>query len=409
VVVTAFVAPYLLDTTTRFVDGAVRVPGAEVALVTCEPAHRLSPSLRSGLAAHWRIDDPLDPAQIGAAVEGLGRQLGPVQRLMAVLEQLQEPLAQVREELGIPGMDVATAHNFRDKAQMKSVLRAAGVPCARYRLATTPVDAAAFAAETGFPLVVKPPAGSGARSTFRLDDAGDLTVWLDSAPPAPDRPALIEEFLTGDEGSFDSVMIDGRIVWHSVSNYLPTPLEVLRNPWIQWVVVLPADIGGTEYAGLGEIAPAALRALGLRTGLTHLEWFRRPDGTFAVSEVAVRPPGGQLTAMLGYSHDFDLYTGWAELMIHGSFEPPRRRWATGTLYLRGQGSGQVRAVHGADTLPADLTSLVVESHLPTPGQQSTGSYEGDGYVIVRHTDTAVVMDAIRRLIASIRVELGPAQ
>jgi hypothetical protein len=409
VVVAAFVAPYLLDATTRFVDGAVRVPGAEVALVTCEPVERLPPSLRRGLAAHWRIDDPLDPGQIAGAVEGLGRQIGPVRRLLAVLEELQVPLAQVRGHLGIPGMDVQTAHNFRDKAQMKSVLRAAGIPCARYRLAASPGEAAAFAQEAGFPLVVKPPAGSGSRSTFRLDDAGDLTVWLDSAPPAPDRPALLEEFLTGDEGSFDSVMIDGQLVWHSVSNYLPTPLEVLRNPWIQWMVLLPADIGGPEYAGLGAVVPDALRALGLRTGLTHLEWFRRPDGTVAVSEVAARPPGAQLTAMLGYTHDFDLYRAWPELMIHDRFEPPERRWATGTAYLRGQGTGQVRAVHGADALPAGLTPLVVESRLPLPGQQATGSYDGDGYVIVRHPDTAVVLDALRRIVTTIRVELGRPQ
>ena len=103
-------------------------------------------------------------------MQGLGEQLGPVQRLLAVLEQLQVPLAQVREHLGIPGMDVVTAGNFRDKAQMKTVLRAAGVPCARHRLARSATDAADFARLAGFPLVVKPPAGAGAKSTFRLDD-----------------------------------------------------------------------------------------------------------------------------------------------------------------------------------------------------------------------------------------------
>ena len=244
-----------------------------------------------------------------------------------------------------------TARNFRDKAQMKSVLRAAGVPCARHRLADSATAAAGFAKEVGFPLVVKPPAGAGAKSTFRLDDADDLRVWLDAAPPTPDRLALLEEFLTGDEGSYDSVMMDGQIVWDSVSSYLPTPLEVLRNPWIQWMVLLPRDIDGPEYDGIRAIAPTALRALGLRTGLTHLEWFRRPDGTVAVSEVAVRPPGAQITSMLCYAHDFDLYRAWAQLMVHGSFAPPERGWSVGTVFLRGQGTGHVRAVHGLDELP----------------------------------------------------------
>src|SRR5215469_8545023 len=405
-VVAAFVAPYLLDATTRFIDAAASVPDVGLAVITCEPEDRLPGELRRRLAGHWRIDDPLDAGQIAAAVQGLGGHLGPVQRLLAVLEQLQVPLAQVREHLGIPGMDAVTAHNFRDKAQMKSVLRAAGVPCARYRLAESAAAAASFADEVGYPLVVKPPAGAGAKSTFRLDDSGDLKVWLDAAPPEPGRPALIEEFLTGEEGSYDSVMVDGQIVWDSVSAYQPTPLEVLRNPWIQWRVLLPRDIAGREYDDIRAVAPAALRALGLRSGFTHMEWFRRPDGSVAVSEVAARPPGSQITSMLCYVHDFDYYRAWAQLMVDDSFTAPERRWSAGTVFLRGQGIGRVRAVHGLDGLPSEVGALVVESRLPEPGQPSSGGYEGDGYVIVRHPDTAVVTDAMWRLITGVRVELG---
>ncbi len=405
-VVAGFVAPYLLGTTTRFVEAAARLPDVQLALITSEPQDRLPPGLRRSLAGHWRIDDALDAGQIAGAVQALGERLGPVQRLLAILEQLQVPLAQVREHLGIAGMDVLTAQNFREKAQMKTVLRAAGVPCARHRLAVSATDAESFAGEAGFPLVVKPPAGASAKSTFRLDDRDDLAAWLSAAPPTPDRPALLEEFLTGQEGSYDSVMVDGQVIWDSISDYLPTPLEVLRHPWMQWVVRLPRDIGGPEYAGIRQIAPAALQALGLRTGLTHMEWFRRPGGTVAVSEVAARPPGAQITSMLCYAHDFDLYTAWARLMVDGTFDPPERRWAAGTVYLRGQGAGLVRATHGLDALPPEVTSLIVDSRLPQPGQPSSGSYEGDGYITVRHPDTAVVTGALEKLVTTVRVELG---
>jgi hypothetical protein len=401
-----FVAPYLLDTTTRFVEAAASLPDTKLALVTCEPEDRLPAQLRQSLAGHWRVDDPLDAGQIAWAVEGLGEHVGPVQRLLAVLEQLQVPVAMVREHLGIPGMDAATARNFRDKDQMKTVLHAAGVPCARHRLATDAAEAADFARTAGFPLVVKPPAGAGAKSTFRLDDPGDLAAWLEVAPPAPDRPALIEEFLTGEEGSYDSVMIDGEIVWDSISNYLPTPLEVLRNPWMQWVVLLPRDISGPEYAGIRQVAPAALRSLGLRTGLTHMEWFRRPDGSVAVSEVGARPPGAQITSMLCYAHDFDLYRAWAALMVDGTFSPPLRQWSAGTVYLRGQGAGRVTGVRGLDLLPARVTDLVVDSRLPSPGQPSSGSYEGDGYLTVRDRDTGAVTAALKTILTTVRVELG---
>jgi len=404
-VTAAFVAPYLLDTTRRFVEAAASLPGAKLALVTCEPEDRLPPGLRASLAGHWRVDDPLDAGQIAWAIEGLGQHVGPVQRLLAVLEQLQVPVAMVREHLGIPGMDAATARNFRDKDQMKTVLHAAGVPCARHRLATGADEAIGFADVVGFPLVVKPPAGAGAKSTFRLDGPGDLAAWLEVAPPAPDRPALVEEFLTGEEGSYDSVMVDGEIVWDSISAYLPTPLEVLRNPWMQWVVLLPRDITGPEHAPIRMVAPAALRALGLHTGLTHMEWFRRPDGSVAVSEVGARPPGAQITSMLCYAHDFDLYRAWAELMVDGTFSPPLRQWSAGTVYLRGQGAGRVTATRGLDLLPAAVTDLVVDSRLPSPGQPSSGSYEGDGYITVRDRDTGVVTASLKMILTTVRVEL----
>jgi len=181
---------------------------------------------------------------------------------------------------------------------------------------------------------------------------------------------------------------------------------VLRNPWIQWTVLLPRDISGERYEGIHHWGPAALQALGVRDALTHMEWFRRPDGSVAVSEVAARPPGAQLTSMHGYAHDFDLYRAWAELVILGRFPVPERRYAAGTAYLRGMGGGQVRAVHGVDEIQQAIGHLVVEARLPRPGQPAASDYLGEGYVIVRDPDTGVVADALHRIVSGVRVELA---
>lgn len=408
-VVAAFVAPFLLEATARFVDSAATLPGVRLGVITSTPANQLPAGLRAHLAGHWRVDDPLDPHQIAEAVAGLSGQLGRVERLIGALEQLQVPLAQAREMIGIDGMDAETARNVRDKARMKSVLQAAGVPCARHQLVHSPAEALTFAEAVGFPLVAKPPAGAGAQATYRLDEPGALHEWLDAVPPRPEAPGLLEEFLVGQEHSFDSVTMNGHTVWASIADYLPPPLEVLRNPWMQWVVMLPRDISGPEYDGIREAGPAALRALGVRDALTHMEWFRRPDGSVAVSEVAARPPGAQLTSMHGYAHDMDMYRAWAELVVLGRFEPRERRYATGTVYLRGMGKGRVRAVHGVEKLQQELGHLVVESRLPQPGQPASSSYEGEGYVIVRDPDTAVVREALHRIVTGLRVELVEAQ
>jgi biotin carboxylase len=319
------------------------------------------------------------------------------------------PLAQVREGLGIDGMDVQTARNVRDKARMKTVLRAAGIPCARHQLARSPAEAVRFAEEVGFPLVAKPPAGAGAQATYRLDNGDALRAWVEAVPPSPDSPAMLEEFLTGDEHTLDSATVAGHTLWSSVADYLPPPLEVLRNPWMQWTVVLPRSLDEPRYAPIFDVGPAALRALGVQEAITHMEWFRRPDGSVAVSEVAARPPGAQLSSMIGYAHGVDFYALWAELVVLGRFRPPTRSYAAGTAYLRGQGRGRVRAVHGVDDLQRELGHLVVEAKLPQPGQAASSSYEGEGYVIVRDPDTEVVREALRRIVSSVKVELVEAQ
>ena len=400
-----FVAPYFIETTMRFVAAVARLPGVRFGLIAHEPEEKLPPELRPHVAAYLRVGDSLDPRELAKAVQALAGRLGPVERLIGTLEELQVPLAEVRAHFGIPGLGVEPARNFRDKSRMKDVLRAAGVPCARHRLCGDPAECRAFAAEVGYPLVVKPPAGAGARNTFRVEDAGQLEEWLAVSPPRPEQAALLEEFITGQELSFDSITIGGRTIWSSISRYDPTPLEVLRNPWIQWCVVLPRDVSGPEYHAIHEMGPRALAALGMESGMTHMEWFRRRDGSIAISEVAARPPGAQFTTLISYAHDLDLYRAWARVMVYDEFDPAPRRYAVGAAYLRGQGNGRVRAVHGLEEA-REVAPLVVESRLPRPGQPHGDGYEGDGYVIVRHPDTAVVERALSQIVSSIRVELA---
>ncbi len=203
--------------------------------------------------------------------------------------------------------------------------------------------------------------------------------------------------------------IEGNTFWASIADYQPPPLEVLRTPWVQWTVVLPRAIDGAEYDPIKQIGPAALRALGVQTAFTHMEWFERPDGSVAVSEVGARPPGAQLASMIGFSYDVDFYSMWAELVLLGTFNPPSRVYATGTAYLRGQGRGRVRTVHGVDEMQRELGHLVVDARLPQPGQPASTSYEGEGFVTVRHEDTAVVRAALDRIISGLRVELVEAE
>ena len=389
-----FAAPILSENANRIIAAAARLDGVRLGVITHDPAAKL----RAEVAQHWRVDDVLDVDQLAWAVENIAARIGRIDVIFAAYEQLQVPIAIVRERFGIDGMDAESARNFRDKARMKDLFVANGLPCARHARVTTSEEAERF----GYPMVYKPVEGAGARSTFRIDDADQLRDALRIAPP----PVLLEEYIVGEEHSFEGVCVDGKLVWHSLTHYSPTPLEVLQNDWIQWCILLPREIDDPRYDDIREAAGRALPLLGMRTGLCHLEWFRRPDGTIAISEVAARPPGAQIVDLMSYAHETDFDEAWVRLMIFGTFAPPERKWATGIAFLRGQGEGRVAAVHRVEEAAREIGSLVVQAKLPAIGQAPASGYEGEGFIIVRHAETHVVEAALQKIISLIRVELA---
>lgn len=402
-----FVAPYALESTLKFVRAAANLPGVKFGLVSQQDPSAFPQDLIERTDVFEKVSDALDVEHLTAGVRRAGAKFGgEVHCLIGILEPLQEVLARVREVLSIRGMAFDTAKNFRDKARMKTLLRREDLPCARHQLATTASEALAFAEEC-LPLVAKPPDGAGAKATFRVDSAEQLASYLRVAPPSAEKPLLLEEFLTGTEHSFDAVTLHGLPVFHSISCYAPTPLEVMESPWIQWTVMLPRDIEGEEYADIRAAGVRSLQVLGMFTGLSHMEWFRRPDGSIALSEVAARPPGAQFTSLLSYAHDHDFYSAWAELNVFERFEAPTRKYAAGAAYLRGQGSGdRVAAVHGLEKAAAELGDLVVEAKVPEVGQPKASSYEGEGYLILRHPETAAVEEGLKRAVSTLRIELS---
>jgi len=409
-----FVAPVLSENAQRMVTAVASLPDVRLGVISGDPQENAPAELRAGIAAHWRVDDVLDSGQLLWAAENLSRQLGPIHRMFGAYEQLQVPLAEARQRLGIEGLTVEAAMNFRDKSRMKDVLRAAGLPTARHQLVERIEQARAFTERVGFPVVVKPPAGAGSLDTFKAEHADALHDALRRTPPAPGRAVLLEEFVTGDEHSLETISVDGRPVFHSLTHYIPSPLEVMRNPWIQWCVVLPREADEPQYDDARRAGDAALRALGMRTGLSHMEWFRRKDGSVAISEIAARPPGAQITTLISRAHDMDFVREWARVMVYSQFEAPPRKYAVGCAYLRGQGraggaggSGRrVTAIRGLDEAAQAVGALVTDVKLPSLGQGPGANYEGEGYVIVRHPETRVVVQAVQRLVSLIRVDMG---
>lgn len=399
-----FVAPFFKPSVTEFVHAIGAVEGVRLALISQDPWHRFPESIRERVA-FWQVADGTSSDQLTHATSELGKRYGKAHRILSITEQVQLQVAEVRERLGLPGMPPSTVRRFRDKGVMKEAFRAACVPCAKHCAAQTPEQARAFIQQVGFPVCVKPVDGAAAQATFKVDSAEVLEQILRASSPSPERPLQIEEFVVGEEGSLETFSVAGKPLWHSVTHYSPTPLNVVNNPWIQWRVVCPREVEDPRYDDLKQAGRRALEALGMESGLTHLEWFRRADGSLAISEVAARPPGAEIVTMINRCHDVDTARLWSEVMVRDHLPPiGPRRYASGAAFLRGMGGGRVRAVHGLEVL-VQLEASVVDMRIPQPGDPAAITYEGEGFVLVRHPETRVVEESLARIVDKVRVEL----
>jgi biotin carboxylase len=353
------------------------------------------------------VDDTDDPAQLVAAARVLERRHGRIHRVLGTRESLQVQLGELRRALGVPGLGPDAAEVFRNKARMKDEFRRHALPCARHRLLRSWNDAEALIAELGLPVVLKPPAGTGCKSTLRVRTVDELRGAMSTLHASPDNPALAEEFLAGHEFTLDAITIGGQVRFQSVARYYPTLLEAMEDPGILHHVVLPRDISGSEWSDAVDLGVRAIAALGFDTGVTHMEWFRRDDGSLAIGEIAARPAAGNHMAITGLAYDTDMDRAWARAVVDDAFDGPfTRRYAVGCAYLRGVGSGQVLRVTGVDRVQELVGRLIVEARLPQPGAPRGDNYDGDGYIIVRHPETEVVQAAVKTIIETIGVEYG---
>lgn len=405
------VAPRFLENTNRYVAAFAGLDGVTLSVVSEDPADRIPAALRPRVAAHYGVRNALGAADLTAAVRSLAKSVGRVDRVTGALEQLQTPLAEVRDALGVEGMGANVARNFRDKDQMKAVLRAAGVPVARSALVRSMGALRGFIDAVGFPVIVKPQAGLGTRATWRLENEVDLAALAQKGVPTAAEPLQCEEFVRAREHTCETVTVRGAPVWRSGTRYFPTPLEVLETPWIQYCVLLPREDTDPTFRAFDATNAAALTALlgaeaktAAGTCLSHMEWFLREDGSALVNEVGARPPGVQIMPMMSLAHEVDMFARWAELIAFDRFTPVSRKWACGAAFLRGQGAGdRVASVEGVAAAVEAAGDALVELRAPKVGMPRASGYEGEGWALVKSPTTDGAKRALLALIERVKV------
>jgi biotin carboxylase len=364
----------------------------------------LPPIAREALDHYVQVGSLADDGQVAATVRELARHAR-IDQVECLWEPYMVLAAQLREQLGLPGLTVAQTVPFRDKERMKQLLDAAGLRTPRHRATETVAGVWAAAEQVGYPLIVKPIDGAGSADTYRVDSAAELDTILPALRHVP--RVSVEEFIDGEEFTYDTICAGGQVLVENICQYHPRPLQTKLHEWISPVTLALRDLDEPGLQDGRELGRSVLRALGFADGFTHMEWYRKADGEVVFGEIGARPPGARTVDVMNYATDADLFTAWAYAVTQGSIPfPVERKYNAASIFKRAQGAGRITRYEGLDHLLATYGEHVVAIDLlpvGAPRRDWRATLIADGMVIVRHPDLGPALEMAQRFAADLHL------
>ncbi|MEK2492072.1 ATP-dependent carboxylate-amine ligase [Kitasatospora purpeofusca] len=302
---------------------------------------------------------------------------------------------------GLPHLTERQVAWVRDKAAMKQRFHELGLRTAAFARVREAAGIAAFAAEHGWPLVLKPVDSFACVDTHRLDGPEALS-GLDLTA----RAWMVEEFLGGTEWEVCAVVHRGEVLDAWPSAMPCRPLDIVDG-------AMNANIS----VGTDEAPPVDLRAL-LQTvvtgmdidhGYAHMEFFL-VDGELYAGEIGLRLAGCEIPANHGHAYGFDVFG--ATLDVYRGLTPNlsyRQRRCAGDLLLPLPGSGTVRRITPAEELlrVPGVVDAVLKVGVGDTVSARRASHNASGYVHVVGASIEEVERRMRDVLGAFVIDLAP--
>ncbi|BCL17213.1 ATP-grasp domain-containing protein [Micromonospora sagamiensis] len=268
-------------------------------------------------AAVALVDATDDVEQVDARIRSLATRFGRPVAVVALKEDDLLPAAVLAVRWGCAGRSPQEVTLFRDKLVMARTVAAAGIPVPATAPAPDPAAVREHAARHGWPVVVKPRAGSssaGVRLIAGPDEAADV---------GHDPARLVQAYQPDPIHHVDGVFDGATLGPWRLSAYLDTCLAFRDGRPLGSVEVDEP----TVLAAVGAFTTSVLRALTDRPTVFHLEVFlgRAGDGPphCTLLEVGARVGGAEIPFVWRDVHGYDLMRAAFRIALgHPPPDPP---------------------------------------------------------------------------------------
>lgn len=192
----------------------------------------------------------------------------------------------VCDTLNLPGVSERTAIMLTDKAAMKRMFAAGGVPTSSFEVVES-LDATFEAAKRiGFPVMVKACDVSGSRGITKVERYADISAAFNAALAATHaKHIIVERFVGGNE-----IGVDGFVQNGELALFMPHDKFVYRagNVTIPAGHAFPLHASDKILFRTKDAIKRAIKASGLVTGAFNSDVIITPDGDVSILEMGAR-------------------------------------------------------------------------------------------------------------------------
>jgi carbamoyl-phosphate synthase large subunit len=277
------------------------------------------------------------------------QQAGPVAGVICQLGgQTPLGLAQGLADNGVPivGTTPEAIHLAEERGAFGRVLAEAGLTAPMHGMASSYDEAAAIAAEIGYPVLVRPSYVLGGRGMEIVYDDGALEGYIARATAiSPEHPVLVDRFID------DAVEIDVDAIFDGEELFLGGVMEHIEEAGIHSgdsaCALPPITLGDQEIGRIREATEAIARGVGV-LGLINIQFALGSDVLYVLE---ANPRASRTVPFVSKATATPLAKAAARVMLGDSIKQLR-------------GEGLLPASGDGGSLPADSPIAVKEAVMP---------------------------------------------
>lgn len=353
------------------------------------------------------------PASIWADLAEAVHRIDPFDHVVSFSETDQDKVPVIAERLALrPAHSALTVERVYDKLAMRQALAAEGLDDTLSAAVSCLDDVRSFADRHGYPVILKPRAGTASVGVSFVARPADLEAaysWAFDSEQPWNGELVVEQFLHGAEYSVECFSECGEHVVVAVTQKSRGDVHFVESGH-----VLPAPVSSALGRQLAEFVTASLTALGVTTGPTHTEVIVTESGPRMV-ETHVRLGGDEIPELICDAFKINVRLLWAR-QARGERIMPELRAAlaagpvacAGVRFVMPQETGPVAGVTGLDEARASA-GVVDARQLKFAGDavaaQARGSFDRCALVRAVGPDAAAVTEVLDRACTAVSVVL----